>query len=135
MKTLLRFFVLNKFVFVYYLLSFRPTSISLCLYLYFICFFDYYFTFLLLFHYLSSFHYLGTGCSLNIVFFSEDFMIYPGLWPLSVVPRCQCVYVCNTILNEHPVSIFLTISINLSLYLYLYVYIFVFVYLSIYQYL
>ena len=34
---------------------------------------------------------LYTGCSLNIVFF-EDFKIYSGLWPLSVSPRCQCVY-------------------------------------------
>ena len=25
-----------------------------------------------------------TGCSLNIVFFFEDFEIYSGLWPLSV---------------------------------------------------
>ena len=32
-----------------------------------------------------------TGCSLNIVFF-EGFKIYSGLWPLSVFPRCQCVY-------------------------------------------
>ena len=32
-----------------------------------------------------------TGCSLNIVFF-EDFKIYSELWPLSVSPRCQCVY-------------------------------------------
>ena len=32
-----------------------------------------------------------TGCSLNIVFFSEIFK-YSGLWPFSVFPRCQCVY-------------------------------------------
>ena len=24
--------------------------------------------------------------------FFEDFEIYSGLWPLSVSPRCQCVY-------------------------------------------
>ena len=32
-----------------------------------------------------------TGCLLN-VFFLEDFIIYSSLWPLSVSPRCQCVY-------------------------------------------
>ena len=30
-----------------------------------------------------------TGCSLNIVFFSEDFRIFRTL--ASVFPRCQCV--------------------------------------------
>ena len=30
------------------------------------------------------------GCSLNIVFFL--FFKYSGLWPISVFPRCQCVY-------------------------------------------
>ena len=61
-------------------------------------------------------------------FFFEDFKIYSGLWPLSVSPRCQCVYTMagqtpalqqltvrvqknhiilrkNTIFNEHPVSL------------------------------
>ena len=33
----------------------------------------------------------STGCSLNIVFF-PIFKKYSGLWPLSVFPRCQCVY-------------------------------------------
>ena len=32
---------------------------------------------------------LGTGCSLNIVFFSGYFEIF---WPFYVFPRCQCVY-------------------------------------------
>ena len=34
---------------------------------------------------------LGTGCSLNIVFFSK-ILKYSRLWPFSVFPRCQCVY-------------------------------------------
>ena len=33
----------------------------------------------------------ATGCSLNIVFFSE-ILRYFELWPFSVFPRCQCVY-------------------------------------------
>ena len=32
-----------------------------------------------------------TGCSLNIVFF-QKILKYSGLWPFSVLPRCQCVY-------------------------------------------
>ena len=32
-----------------------------------------------------------TGCPLNIVIL-EDFKIYSGIWPLSVSPRCQCLY-------------------------------------------
>ena len=35
---------------------------------------------------------IHTGCSLNIVFFFEDFKIYSGLWCLSAPPRCHCVY-------------------------------------------
>ena len=31
------------------------------------------------------------GVKLILCFF-EDFEIYSGLWPLSVSPRCQCVY-------------------------------------------
>ena len=34
---------------------------------------------------------LATGCSLNIVFFS-NILKYSGLLPFSVFPRCQCVY-------------------------------------------
>ena len=69
---------------------------------------------------------LYTGCSLNIVFFPK-ILKYSGLWPFSVLPRCQCVYTRqagrkpalqqswqssetsqhfkekNTIFNEHPV--------------------------------
>ena len=61
-----------------------------------------------------------TGSSLNIVFFPK-ILKYSGLWPFSVLPRCQCVYTHkagrkpalaaekskilrkNTIFNEHPV--------------------------------
>ena len=32
-----------------------------------------------------------TGCSLNIVFFSEFLTIF--FWPFSVFPRCQSVYI------------------------------------------
>ena len=66
---------------------------------------------------------LGTGCSLNIVFFSK-ILKHSGLWPFSVFPQCHCVshtrqvehQGCsitgrvqkkikgkNTIFNEHPV--------------------------------
>ena len=35
----------------------------------------------------------GTGGSIKYLFFFEDFEIYSGVnWPLSVSPRCQCVY-------------------------------------------
>ena len=34
---------------------------------------------------------LSTRCSLNIVFF-QKILEYSGLWPISVFPRCQCVY-------------------------------------------
>ena len=33
----------------------------------------------------------STGCYLNIVFFPK-ILKYSGLWPFSVLPRCQCVY-------------------------------------------
>ena len=63
----------------------------------------------------------------QILCFFEDLKIYSGLWPLSVLPRRQCVYTMagqtpalqqnwqsseknkkisgkNTIFNEHPVT-------------------------------
>ena len=36
----------------------------------------------------------------SILCFFEDFKIYSGLWPLSVSPRCQCVY---TMAGQTPV--------------------------------
>ena len=42
-----------------------------------------------------SFTCVCTGCSLNIVFFAKV-LKYSGLLPLSVLPRCQCVYTHQT---------------------------------------
>ena len=46
-------------------------------------------------------YYFHTGCLLNILFF-EDIKTYSGLWPISVSPRCQCVY---TMAGQAPVAL------------------------------